>query len=341
MCVCRRGNRLIIFSTPPHRCVLNTFKGLNDRDWTYTNVMGACALVIDRTLDTFLFRIYDLESMELRFEYELYEDIDYKSIDEKFHVFEMDDCMAVSVSFFVGFSGVVANFNQGFAFANKDEAPKFLNKVTALKPSAKNREAVDALKGKGKEKKKGGLFGGSKKEAQKPMQIGGVTNVIHNQHIGINADGTFDLNNISPEWKAMFRYVLAFSKKKHTHTQQLTKKTNKSRNIRQAGIKKKDLENPEVAKAIITTIAEQTGMAVEVKKETLIQQDDLKKYYTEEQQREYEKYLADLAKYEADLAAYEAEQGLLKFASFLFFSLANPPRLQPRLPRGKGTIRNT
>jgi len=252
-------------------CILNTWRDLTDSSWKNTHIMGGLVLVVDRQLDTYLLRIFDLDTYELRFEYELYEDIDYKELDKQFHAFEMDDCVA------------------GLAFALAEEAPRFLSKVNAIKPTAKSN-AVDALKGKKKEKSGGaGLFGRKKKPTAptKPMQVSAVTNVVHTQHIGINADGTFDLNNISPEWKALFR---------------------------QAGIKKKDLTNPETAKAIAETIAATTGMRV-VQTPAMVPQmtdDDMKTAgFTTDQIREYDEYQAALAKYEADLAAYEAEQGAL------------------------------
>lgn len=205
-----------------------------------------------------------------------YEDIEYKSLDAQFHAFEMDDCVG------------------GFSFCSKDEAPKFLSKVNALKPSSKNN-AVDALKGTKKEKK--GLFGSKpkKKEISGPV-VSGVLNVVHTQHIGMNTDGSFDLDNISPEWKALFR---------------------------QAGIKKKDLANPETAKAIVQTIAATTGMKITTLQNNQqnhaakeahnlnVTSDEAKQQYTPDQLREIEDYQAALKKYEDDLAAYEAEQSAL------------------------------
>jgi len=250
--------------------VLKSFPDLSDSQWKYTNVMGALVLVVDRVLDTFLFRIYDLEHPhELRFEYELYEDIEYKALDPQFHSFEMDDCVG------------------GFSFSNKDEAPKFLSKVNALRPTSKSG-AIDALKGKKKEKS-GWFSSGSKKKEKLPeISVSTVTNVTHTQHIGINPDGTFDLNNISPEWKALFR---------------------------QAGIKKKDLANPETAKAIVATIAQTTGM--QIRSDPAPQQaidpssEAAKEMYTPDQLKELEEYQSAMRKYEEELAAYEAEQSAL------------------------------
>lgn len=284
--------------------VIKNFPDISDRQWKFTNVVGALVLLVDRTLDTFLFRIYDLEGdHELRFEYELYEDIEYKALDAQFHAFEMDDCVG------------------GFSFASKDEAPKFLSKVNALKPTSKGG-AVDALKGKKKPAASGGggLFG--KKPKPKPvMEVSAVINVTHTQHVGVGADGGFDLNNISPEWKALFK---------------------------QAGIRKKDLANPETAKAIADTIirsqpveqhaqlkaqmappattaraatpaaAAQQAPAQQQQQQQQTVLDPLamdleqaKQVYTPEQVRELEAYREAMRKYEEEMAAYEAEQAAL------------------------------
>ncbi|KAH9258185.1 hypothetical protein BASA81_003769 [Batrachochytrium salamandrivorans] len=295
--------------------VIKNFPDISDRQWKFTNVVGALVLLVDRTLDTFLFRIYDLEGEhELRFEYELYEDIEYKALDVQFHAFEMDDCVG------------------GFSFANKEEAPKFLSKVNALKPTSKGG-AVDALKGKKKPAASGGgggLFG--KKPKPKPvMEVSAVINVTHTQHVGVGADGGFDLNNISPEWKALFK---------------------------QAGIRKKDLANPETAQAIADTIIRSQPVdqhaqlkaqmappraatpamaavpAVQPRQQQQQQQavtaapavqqqqqavldplamdlEQAKQVYTPEQVRELEAYREAMRKYEEEMAAYEAEQAAL------------------------------
>lgn len=67
--------------------VLRTFPQLNDTQWCYTNVQGGLAFIRDRLEDTFLFQIYDLETFELRFEYELYYDMEYASLDPTTHTF--------------------------------------------------------------------------------------------------------------------------------------------------------------------------------------------------------------------------------------------------------------
>ena len=256
--------------------VLLSFPDVRSDQWLYTQVMGALVLSIDRSQQgSFFFQIYDLETYEMRYEYELYEDIAFNRLDPQFMAFEMEDCVA------------------GFSFADKAGATKFYSKVRALRPTSTD----DAVSGLRKGNKGFGGFGGSKKRkaAKKKgaIKVGNVMNVVHNAHVGLNSDGSFDLNNISPEWKQLFR---------------------------QAGIKKKDLANPEVANAIIQTIAETA--AAEAYEEVPIEdvppapaesseRDELAKVYTAQQLAEYDAYQEEMRQYEADMAAYEAEQAAL------------------------------
>ena len=247
--------------------------------------MGALIFVIDREIDTFVFQIYDLYSFELRFEYELYEDISYKRLTEQFHCFEMEDCVA------------------GFCFADPDEARKFLSKVNALKPSSKSTAPQNLLKknGSGRAKKAGGwkrfrnwIAGKPQDGKERHFEIGEVTSVVHESHVGIKADGSFDLKNIPPEWKVMFRA---------------------------AGIRKKDLKDAATAKAILNAIGETLvatggasggggGSAAPVGDPTYDAMAAYAKQMEEEKaaaaaQAEYERQLEE---YHRQLAAWEAEQ---------------------------------
>ena len=40
---------------------------------------------------------------------------------------------------------------------------------------------------------------------KKEMVIGDVTSYVHESHVGITSDGSFDLKNIPAEWKTMFK----------------------------------------------------------------------------------------------------------------------------------------
>lgn len=276
--------------------VLRTFPQLSEQEWKNTNVVGALVFVIDRAIDTFVFQIYDLVTDELRFEYELYYDIVYAELGKQFHSFEMEDCVA------------------GFCFADAGEAQNFFSKVKALRPSSKSTDPVNIMRA-GKQmpasraksvKKKGGMFGwlggGSKKGGRNStrspdIQIGPVMRVVHNAHVGVNAAGEFDLDNLSPEWKNLFR---------------------------RAGVKKKDLEDPEQAAAIFAVVAEQQAVVAEQQavKEleaelpayTAYKTEELEQYYTEEQLAQYEAYQRELEEYNQALAAYEADQLTLEMS---------------------------
>lgn len=264
--------------------VLHTFPSLSSNDWTYTNVLGALIFVIDREIDTFVFQIYDLETFELRFEYELYEDISYERLTAQFHCFEMEDCVA------------------GFCFADPDEARKFLSKVNALKPSSKKSAPQNLLKktNSGKGKKKGGWkrfrnwLGGGKSESnsERNFEIGEVTSVVHESHVGINADGSLDLQNIPSEWKVMFR---------------------------RAGIRKKDLKDAATAKAVLNVIAETAVMqnpSAPVGDPTYEAMAAYARQMEEEKaaaeaQAQYER---ELEEYHRQLAEWEAEQARIAAA---------------------------
>merc|ERR1712194_822035 len=107
------------------------------------------------------------------------------------------------------------------------------------------------------------------------------------QHVGLNQDGTFDMQNLPSNWKSMFK---------------------------QAGIKKRDLQNPETAGAIMKVIQEQE-MKEQMKDMIAEEYGD---EYDEDQidsaidnNEEYEQYQDELRAYYEELAAYEAEQTAL------------------------------
>ncbi|CAK9010597.1 Wiskott-Aldrich syndrome protein homolog 1, partial [Durusdinium trenchii] len=99
----------------------------NKGDWVFTRVVGALAFVVDRELETYLFQIFDLKGFVLRFQFELYEDIDYQELHQQFHAFELDHCVA------------------GFNFAEPSVARTFYAKVNSLKPKSANTRAVVAV----------------------------------------------------------------------------------------------------------------------------------------------------------------------------------------------------
>jgi len=260
--------------------ILRTFKNLSNEEWTTTNVVGALVLVIDRAVDACVFQIYDMNTMALRFSYELYLDITYEVLSNQFHSIEIEDAVA------------------GFAFASGEEARQFLGKVMALRPTSKKNDGANVLKNQ--QKKKGffgGFFGGgSSKNAggrKDSIQIGNVKMVQHEQHVGVNADGTFDVDHLAPQWKQLFK---------------------------QAGIRKKDLQNPEMAATIMSTIqqVERQQAVAELYQQTPEYQDyddeeieQAMEDMDEEDLESYARYEEELRQYYEELAAYEAEQAAL------------------------------
>ena len=290
--------------------VLATFPALSASAWTYTGVVGAVALIVDRALDTYMFQIYDLDTFELRFEYELYEDIDYRagggagSAAEgggaRFHVFEMEDCVA------------------GLSFADATEARWFLSKVNRFRPRApppgsrahgatqKGATLAGARAhlrkhgsarnvhgnggggggGGGKKKKKGrwrrlkGVLGFARSSKSRPrgvsqIEISGVTQVTHVSHVGIHEDGSFDLANIPTDWKALFK---------------------------RAGIRKRDLRDAGTAMAVMAVMNE---YGVGGQEKNVVQAPD-GQYYEVDPEAEAA-YQRELAAYEAQMAEYEAK----------------------------------
>lgn len=264
------------------KSILRTFRNLTSESWTDTNVVGALVFLIDRSCDAFIFQIYNLQTFQLRFEYELYVDCEYTMLSPNFHAFEMEDCVA------------------GFNFASKDEARSVLSKVMALKPSSKSTGA-NLLKSDKKKGFFGGFFGGSSKNVGKRdslfdvnVKISSVRMVRHDNHVGLKADGTFDVDALPSHWKDLFK---------------------------QAGVRKKDLTNPETAGVIYKTIVEQG------RKEELVEQyrqdadyqdmdedelEDAVDELDEEELAAYRRYEEELADYYRELEAYEAEQQALE-----------------------------
>ena len=314
--------------------VFASFPHLSPNEWSDTGVFGALLLVVDRASDAVLIQIYDLDAMLKRFEFEIYYDMEYMSLDPSFHAFEMEECIA------------------GLSFSNREVARKFLAKVRALTPDSSSRGKNIATP----DLKKKGLFGMTSK--QKPMEVSDVVNVVHHQHVGLNGDGTMDLNTVSPEWRAI---------------------------LKQAGVKKRDLKDPGTARALIQSI-QQSGFSLAVAPGTYVQASplkpkegplaerkpypnagpgmsqqphhvytaqELKKHYTKDQVDMYVSYQQQLAEYEKaqkkyleELAEYEKQIKLQRWEkdnkAFLQQQDSKPkqgapPPLPPRKKKTDGT----
>jgi hypothetical protein len=62
--------------------------------WEETGAMGCLCLIINRRLQTVVFRIYDIDSLKLTFETEVYHNIELIKVSDTFHAFELETHMA-------------------------------------------------------------------------------------------------------------------------------------------------------------------------------------------------------------------------------------------------------
>src|SRR4051812_24589399 len=67
--------------------IFASFPHISSNDWSDTGVVGALCLVVDRANDSILLQMYDLGAMLKRFEFEIYYDMEYLSLDPAFHAF--------------------------------------------------------------------------------------------------------------------------------------------------------------------------------------------------------------------------------------------------------------
>jgi hypothetical protein len=104
--------------------ILLQFPRLSAHEWTYTHIVGFLVLMVDHKMDTFLIRLYEYKTYHLRFEFEIYYDMEYKLLDPQFHAFEMENCVA------------------GLSFSVKSEGVQFHSKISALKPTSKDSAAT-------------------------------------------------------------------------------------------------------------------------------------------------------------------------------------------------------
>jgi len=227
--------------------------------WNYAN-MGAMIICSDRTYNNYFLRMVDLQSMQVVFEQEFYNNFLYSNPRPYFHAFETDSEVA------------------GISFADQQEAQRFLTSVMTCKsksptnggysvnsyqnsptsnsnntvyapvnfnspPTGRvNPENVPDLYETPKQRKKRER---QEKEANRierikerrerernkrtgrPLNIEGPTNILHVSHIGWDNGSGFQIRNIPAEWKQLFK---------------------------DAGVKKKDLKDPKTAAFIYNTV---------------------------------------------------------------------------------------
>ena len=62
----------------PDDSILRYFPDLKPKKWQYTNISGFLTFVVDSRHNAYFFELYDVETFEMRFQQELYYDVDYK-----------------------------------------------------------------------------------------------------------------------------------------------------------------------------------------------------------------------------------------------------------------------
>jgi hypothetical protein len=222
--------------------------------------LGAAAVASDST--SHYLKLVDLNNGEVTFSQEFYQNFDYHSPREFFHIFEIDSCVA------------------GFSFADEQEAREFLNKVDRCKtsppsalpppsnppsvpsnppsnpsnppsnpsnpPAASDSTPSESKKTLSKGKsilgnlgqmggnfmaKAKGLLSQDKSPNIDDLPISEPSNFRHESSIGWNSETGFEIRNIPPEWRKLFQA---------------------------AGIKKSELKNKETA-AFVMSVIEQSG----------------------------------------------------------------------------------
>jgi len=194
----------------------------NPNSWSYSNIVGVVSIV--RKLNTFSFKIVDVEKKEIIWEYDIDPNMTYEQSEDYLHVFPYKTikCMA------------------GFSFTDESEGQEFYNCVVNRNTSTKvspvssrisspkiptvspvspiNKNIEVESKNKEKKHKKGkkskkGLFGFGSSKSKKKGKKGGIdksligkpTNFRHEQYIGYDPEKGFVTQNASPEWQEIFK----------------------------------------------------------------------------------------------------------------------------------------
>ncbi|KAI3639881.1 hypothetical protein MIR68_002195 [Amoeboaphelidium protococcarum] len=196
-----------------------TAHSVSNRDWNYA-LTGAIAFMKDtRRMNTFFFRMVDLNTGKVVWEQELYRDFSspanqncYRQDRAWFHSFGGDDMM-YGLSF--------ADDNEGISFyskvMNRDNLK--LNSRPSGGSSVGSRQnsgvgigpqsggivssGAGAVGGVGSSAKKGKKSGGGGGRIDK-SQIGQPSNFRHLTHVGYSAEGGFNMVNVPPEWNKVF-----------------------------------------------------------------------------------------------------------------------------------------
>ncbi|CEO99970.1 CRIB domain-containing protein [Plasmodiophora brassicae] len=163
----------------------------NGGGWQDTNLWGAITLIMDRSRNAKIIRVYDLQTYDVIFDEELYVGMQYLAARAYFHTVEVYGAIL------------------GFDFTNEQDAYNFHNRVVSMVPPAQMpAPPIIAQPAPSSSSGSFGIFDKMKvmfSKKEKEMQIGAPSNVVHRSHIGISGDKGFEVKNIPEEWKALFK----------------------------------------------------------------------------------------------------------------------------------------
>ena len=209
-------------------------------------------LATDTTTDgLFCIKMVDLRSRQLIFEQEVYFGFQYTELAPFFHAFEVEDCTAglsfadesEARDFKSGADSFVRQIQaiEKMAAVTASSAPPLIpQKETKLdKPKKETRRLSTQRGAKEKDKddkgtKKRGFFhkifgGDTPKSEEDEFELSGPSGFRHESHIGWDPSNGFDIRNIPPEWKALFKA---------------------------AGVKKSELQDGATAQFVMNTVAD-------------------------------------------------------------------------------------
>eukprot|EP00475_Leptophrys_vorax_P011323 TRINITY_DN1782_c0_g1_i2.p1 TRINITY_DN1782_c0_g1~~TRINITY_DN1782_c0_g1_i2.p1 ORF type:complete len:307 (-),score=85.99 TRINITY_DN1782_c0_g1_i2:353-1273(-) len=161
--------------------------------WTPTPVTGALLFCVDRERQVKSLRLYNLNNWTMGMQQDISPAFKYTELAPYFHAIEDGEVYI------------------GFEMQDEHLAQQFYKKVMqGLHPDEETKSTPAEMPTLTKKKTGGGLFGffGSPKEPVKEVsyEISRPTGVQHIQHIGYDPKkGEWDVNNIPPEWKAIFK----------------------------------------------------------------------------------------------------------------------------------------
>lgn len=171
----------------------------NGGGWQDTNLWGAITLIMDRSRNAKIIRVYDLQTYDVIFDEELYVGMQYLAARAYFHTVEVYGAIL------------------GFDFTNEQDAYNFHNRgivwfcpptviqrgvafgvltvgcivVSMVPPAQMPAPPIIAQPAPSSSSGSFGIFDKMKvmfSKKEKEMQIGAPSNVVHRSHIGISGD---------------------------------------------------------------------------------------------------------------------------------------------------------